>query len=487
MATFSKDVAKNVKKNIKQGAIQGISKAVFGKGIIGSALGKAFESKFKDKEEKDTRVADALEEQSNIENNNSAVLTRIESIVMNIADNVYNLAGVMNAQVVSMQDAQRIEQERRSREEAAKEEAADEAQKVSAPTASATPPTSEKKGGGLLSSIMDSVGSTKKMFKGFLKKFAIVAVGLTAALAGAAYAMGDNPDKNLEDATDETMQEGAPPPSAEPVPGTGGTDGAAGAAAESGMQRIIVELPGGPLSFKNQKEYEDWTENPEQYATQNVGGTNQVVSLATPAASTSAPATPIAPPPTPNATPTPSDTPPAAAQPVGTPPTVSATSPGGTRGQITVQLPGGATVFEDKKQYDDWVANPQKYAIQNVGGVQQVVPFTSAPPSGAAAPAAGPAGGAMGSGGESGVGSSGGSAGGGSAASPVQAPAPSSGSEVASASTAVAAASEPQTPKNSSTEINNSSSESNPPPAIMLSPIADRGSIDAGTVFNSMG
>jgi hypothetical protein len=43
---------------------------------------------------------------------------------------------------------------------------------------------------------------------------------------------------------------------------------------------------------------------------------------------------------------------------------------------ISVQLPGGALQFSSQEQLTAWQENPQSFAVQNVGGVNTVVPFT---------------------------------------------------------------------------------------------------------------
>ena len=46
---------------------------------------------------------------------------------------------------------------------------------------------------------------------------------------------------------------------------------------------------------------------------------------------------------------------------------------------ISVQLPGGALQFSSQEQLTAWQENPQSFAVQNVGGVNTVVPFPSEP------------------------------------------------------------------------------------------------------------
>ena len=221
MAGIIGDIKAAAKKNV----VKGISKSLFGKGIVGGALGKAFEKKFGDQEEKDTQVADALSEQGNLQDSNNATLARLESVVMNIADNIYNIAGVMNAQVVSMKEAQRLQSERAFKDAAAKEEADAEAKKVDGPGAAGTEGTTGSAGGGksLLGNVLGSLGNTKILFKGFLKKFAVVA-GALALGAGAAYAVssssgGSEPAPVLQTASSEQapQPETIPPESATPV------------------------------------------------------------------------------------------------------------------------------------------------------------------------------------------------------------------------------------------------------------------------------
>jgi hypothetical protein len=178
-------IIKDVAKTAKNKAVKAVSGAVFGKGLVGGALGKSFEKKFGEQEQENTDVADALKEQESAQDNNNATLTRIETIVMNIADNIYNIAGVLNAQVVSMKEAQRLQQARAFGSAAASEEATSEALKVGTPSPAATSEktATDKKGG--ISDLIDSVLGTKKIFKGFLKKFAVFAAGITAVgLAG---------------------------------------------------------------------------------------------------------------------------------------------------------------------------------------------------------------------------------------------------------------------------------------------------------------
>lgn len=182
MATFTQD--------LKKSAVRSIGRSMFGSGLVGSALGKTFVKKFAGQETEDTQVADALEEQSQVQQEVNATLFRLETVVTNIADNIYNIAGVWSKHVASMEEARQAQRERMSREAAAQEEATAEmagAVKVDGPTAAGTAPGEEAKGG-LLSKILDSVASTKKVLGSVLKRFALGAAGLLAVGAVGAYA-----------------------------------------------------------------------------------------------------------------------------------------------------------------------------------------------------------------------------------------------------------------------------------------------------------
>lgn len=202
----------DLKASAKQRAVKSIANNMFGSGVLGKSLGKTFAEKFGEKEQStsdDPRVVQALDEQQQVHKENNSILVRMERIVMNISDNVYNIAGVLNDQVVSMREARRLRDEQHSRDMAAQEEAAAETQKQLNPTASATTPPS-KEGGekkNMLASILGDVGSTKKMLGKFLKKFAVFAVGLTAVLGVgglATSALAKTIDEKEETATGQT-------------------------------------------------------------------------------------------------------------------------------------------------------------------------------------------------------------------------------------------------------------------------------------------
>lgn len=587
MATsLIKDVAKKAKSN----AVKGIGNAVLGSGVVGGALNKAFQNKFGDKEEKDTRVADALEQQTKAQDSNSATLTRIESIVMNISDNVYNLAGIMNAQVVSMQEAERLQKERAFKEGAAKEEAAAEALKPTTALAGTKAPTKEKEGsgfGGILSSIMDSIGGTRKMFMTFTKKFGVLALGLTAALgvgaaiAGAKAGFFDSKDQKQaapekpapeappgpqaeaqpEAPAAEASQESAPPPSAEPLPDTGaggGRGGQGGPTAEQASSASYATSPpaatvsappptagGAPTATKPPpqpaaaqqttdseagalKDYFNRPENvmdkvqlealwarKQQLQTglalakqnndpklassivENIASVETTRSeilerakkAASPAGGGGAGTSPT----------TPVSAPPVAATKFGD---KAESDPKEARNFIFrssqigvdpkpdgsfVDIESGNPVTEEQLAQKIQAAgkDPAK-VIDQVKKYQEKIGKRTQTPAGGSQPVA-PAGGGGDAAAVAGGGSGGGGGGGGAAsggATPVP-PAPASGADIATASTDVAAASEPKPPQTSSTEVNTGSSDSNPLPNAIPTPIANRGTLDVGTIFGS--
>lgn len=554
MATIIKDIAKKAKSN----AVKGIGNAVFGSGIVGGALNKAFQGKFGEKEGSDTQVADALEAQTKVQDQNSAVLTRIESIVMNIADNVYNLAGVMNAQVVSMQEAQKIQQDRAYKEAADQEEAAAEAKKMQGPSAAGTgvAPVEDKKGGimGMISGLAGSIGSTKKIFKGFLKKFGVLALGITTAIGAAAYVspLGDGEKKNEDPSGTISVKGDAEQQSAPFVSGTVTSTDAqtpqqsqgasiSSSSPEGEMMSSFTGMMGQSKDPKVQQMAPVMGGMFNSAMSGDVGGMFSGFSLLPPADAPAAPAASGGAPttsPTPAATPaTPTPAPAPAATPAAPPP-----APAATTGTLTAEnqklkewfgLPENAgdkaalDEFNDKLQTARKGIKDAEYGIKTAVTPEQKTKWQdllefyksaekqiqeqkttllnkarkatgqpekaagAAPGATPSAPAEAPAGGGAAggaSGGGGGASGGGGGGGGGSSAgggaSPVST-SPSTGADIGSTSTAVAAASEPSAPKNNVSEFSTSKDEGTPPPSAIPSPIANRGSLDIGTVFGS--
>lgn len=226
------------KQDLKTTAVRNIAQGMMRQGFVGQVLGKRFQEKYAPEEE-DNRLLEALQQQNQLQEQVTSTLVRIESVVMNISDNVYNLAGIMNNQVVSMQEAQRIQKERMYAQEAAREESSAEALKM--PSVAATTPGAEGQGegkGGMLSSILGNVAGTKKMFGTFLKSFGIVAVGIISAIGALTFIARTFGRKGNEDTPQpETPGEAQPPaPQAAPGPTPAASDTGAGGTPEEQPQ-----------------------------------------------------------------------------------------------------------------------------------------------------------------------------------------------------------------------------------------------------------
>ena len=476
MATFGAD--------LKKTAIKKVSKAVFGSGIVGSALGKAFEKKFAG-EERDTQVGDALKEQSTEQDKVNATLHRIEAVVLNIADNIYNIAGVWSKHVASMEEARRAQKERMDRQAAEQEEASTEnaAVKVAGPAvASTAPPSPEEKDKGLMSKLMGSIGSTKKLLGKALRKFALVGAGLLASgllsTAGAAAGFGaiyaasrstgkegggqvDQGDEgDQDDNSDQTEEETDQKTAAEPTSGAQRVD--VNVSSEAAPPASTPEGPASssssPASFMTAQAAPPEPSQQEAQVYESVQRTSaeSVAATSTPPTSTAAPSS-------------------------------STENPAIQAFKLTIEnLKQQAAVEKDplrKKQLQDLISIQEEGLKQAEAALpastpQQQPPAAAtgsgsseaaqAPPSSPPAPSS-------------------------SSSSMVAPPsaepvpqAPDTGAEVGQLSTDVAAASEPksQEPQVSSS-TNDMTSQITPQPMPMPSPVADRGSLDRGTVFRS--
>jgi len=185
------------KKTAKELALRKVNQAFFGKGFVGRLVEKKINAKFGGDEGDDPQT-EALSEQQTIVQRNQATLERIERVVMNIADNIYNIAGMLGHQVSSMEEARRIQQEQLSRDKAAAEEAANETKAVLQPTAAAT--TGEQGKGeekkGVLGQIAGAFMKQRSAVTGILKKFAVVAGAVAVgAAATAAVASALSPEE----------------------------------------------------------------------------------------------------------------------------------------------------------------------------------------------------------------------------------------------------------------------------------------------------
>lgn len=227
-------MATNYSSELKKTAKKSIIKSFLGTGAVGRAAMKTFAGK----QEESDPVANALEEQSQVQDETSATIMRLEPVVVNIADNVYNIAGVWAERVASMEEAKRDQKERISKEQAALEEAENEAARELAPLPSATDgadaskqqDTSER---GLIGKLADSIKGMGGLLRGVMGRVGLLAKAIgvagVAGVGGAALvaAMNDANEQGVSGTAPSTPPSGAdqvtPPP---PPTATGGTSGA---------------------------------------------------------------------------------------------------------------------------------------------------------------------------------------------------------------------------------------------------------------------
>jgi hypothetical protein len=461
MTSFVSDVKKTALKNVGRSMMQ--------HGIIGKALGKAFTKKFAEDEE-DTRVRDALDHQSEQIDTVNTTLYRMESIVMNIADNIYNIAGVWSNYVSSMEEAKRAQKEQMFKDAAAKEESDAEAlasAKVSGPGAAASKEEEGKKG--LFDGLIKSVTSTKSIVKDVLKT---VGTGLAslAAIGGVAAGLG----------------------------------AVAAVFAPSANAGEVPRLPSGQTDLSLPSQSAMPVPAAKEQTSDNVppinvpaSATQEVEQVKTQAATQVAPPPPIA-----------VTTPPAQDSEVEKissyleRPENAADKQQLTEVQnkitrvtqgieLTKNLINNEKDPAKKQEYQDILRNqlePQletakqekKDIVQRATKATAVASKVSAPP----APTSAPTGQAAAEAPSSGTSSSSVASSGGSEASMVTPPAPSTGTEISTASTSLAAAGESSPSNVSETNVSNSGATNTSGGGGIPSPIADRGSLDVGTTFN---
>jgi len=175
-------MATDFSSELKKIAKRKIVTSFLGTGMVGRAVTKRFVGE----EESGNPVKEALDEQTNIQAEINATIVRLESVVTNIADNVYNIAAVWSERVTSMKEAKRLQEERISKEQAALEEAENEAARMIAPLPSATNGSdlmnqrdvTEK---GLLGKLAESVGGMRRILSLLTTKVGLIAAGLAAA------------------------------------------------------------------------------------------------------------------------------------------------------------------------------------------------------------------------------------------------------------------------------------------------------------------
>jgi GH24 family phage-related lysozyme (muramidase) len=123
LKSYIKKAATNaVKKRAAKGAA-GAMAGVFGTGLIGKALSAQMDGVGDFSGDGDTGEQQGTSQKSiALQQNMAGTLVRIETIAQHISDNLYNIAGVMNAQLTSMEETRRDMATQSSREAATKEE-----------------------------------------------------------------------------------------------------------------------------------------------------------------------------------------------------------------------------------------------------------------------------------------------------------------------------------------------------------------------------
>ena len=534
----------DLKSTARSRAVRGITGSLFGSGVVGTALKRTLQRKFAEKDvDQEDKVVDALKEQEEVITDNDKTLIRIERIVMNIADNIYNIAGIMNAQVVSMREAERLRQQARSRDVASREEAAFEATREVAPTAAGTETTNPEEGKkGIMSSLIGAVGSTKRMFGAFLKKFGVAALAVTGTLAAATAAIAasrsgsSDEESNTDGETDVASGEGIPttPPSVSQSDGSYDTAEAARLSRNastppppppppaspvqrddtagqmmSQFSQMTSQVPGGAAAGQRMA--------PFMSAMQSDNPIASFIAAAQDDAARNPQPKPVAPPPPPPPPPEPTVVSQPAASAGAAPAKSTADLIQSTKDNIQAnnkRLGQRETAYQSRvahirKRYVDEPDKMQDMLKNEATGIEQYrqmvnesnamlesrikqleqegaqAPSTSSVSSGSVSA---PAGGGAGMGGGSvGAGAAGGSSGGGSSA-PVL-PSPSTGADIGSSSVQLAA--DMRTPSSTSTSPqvmtaeNATSSVGGQSPSVIPSPVADRGSLDKNITFDS--
>ncbi len=459
MAKLSTDIGKTIKQN----TVKGVTSALFGSG----ALGKAIAGKFEEKEEKDTRVAQALTRQNQLFKDNNVTLTRIERLAVNIAQNIGNIAEVMGAQLKKTEENQRLQQENISRKQAASEENQTEAQKIQAPSPTGTVPKEgeDKK----KDKLVESISGTKKLMGALLKKFALVGGGLLLA-GGAAFAASSFLSSGDDSATEQAGMDSEDQPTPVPSQETSSAD-VSEQDPEKQLQRLAGEKGSAELAPFLQAG--------------KTGDTDAFIA----AAQRHAAANPPPPPPQPT--------------PAAPPPSVAATAQASTEDtikELEERIAANERRLASRKQgqerqmqfftkkygetdpnklkelqsdSDRSMAEYEKMVMDGNAGIRKTIEDLKSK-KGSSASMAGGSTLAMPSNGPSET-----------AATPQQS-APSSGAEVITASTSVAAASEQRASNEQViSTTNNSSAVGSSEITQIPSPIANRGSLDVGVTFDA--
>jgi hypothetical protein len=210
-----KDIKTTGKKVLKEKAtsgLKGVATSVLGKGVLGKTATKLIDKKFKKKSgSNNSPVADAIDKQNTENNLTNTTLARIEGIVLNISDNIYNIAGAMGARLSSMKEAQLAAQQQNSLDAAKQEESQTELIGAINPAATggAKPDSEGGEKKGLIGSLLDNFKGVKGAFGSIVKKVALVGGGLLIAAGGitAAFNMFSKSDDEADAAKDAVLED----------------------------------------------------------------------------------------------------------------------------------------------------------------------------------------------------------------------------------------------------------------------------------------
>ena len=180
----------------KQQFMEGVKDRVFGQGLLGRSLRAGFEAKFGKKETpQETNQVEMLEKE------NVSVLKRIEIVVTNISDNIYNIAGALNAQLTSMKET---EEEMRRQEVERLASLEEQSMELTSTTSSVN---KEKSKTDNKPNIFESISKSFLSFKNSIAKFAsgigsilkskkfLALAGVSALGGAAAYAAMQDKDQ----------------------------------------------------------------------------------------------------------------------------------------------------------------------------------------------------------------------------------------------------------------------------------------------------
>ena len=188
--TAGKKFSDTFNSEYKSRLSESLKDRIFGQGIVGKSLRAGFEAKFGSKEE------DPVEEITDSVNIEQGVLVRIETLATNISDNVYNITAAWSKNAKTLDETRKLQEEQHKQEMMSAEEAALESRSLIEPLSKPTPTgkENEKSGSGasgltsMLSGVFKSAGKLKSALTGILKSKKFLALAAVAVGAGAVAA-----------------------------------------------------------------------------------------------------------------------------------------------------------------------------------------------------------------------------------------------------------------------------------------------------------